>query len=68
MEDYVAEEVAREMMKADPALAERFKNRIDSDPLFAKSGEARLEFFAQMHESWDENYRLYPVVRTAEAP
>ncbi len=68
MEDYVAEDVAREMMQADPALAARFQDRIDSDPAFAKSAEARLEFFAQLHESWDERYRLYPVVRTAVAP
>ena len=68
MEDYVAEEVAREMMAADPALAARFKAKVDSDPAFAKSAEARLEFFAQLHESWDERYRLYPVLRAAVAP
>jgi hypothetical protein len=68
MEDYVAEEVAREMMAVDPALAARFKARLESDPTFAKSAEARLEFFAQLHESWDERYRLYPVLRTAVAP
>ncbi|MEJ7804922.1 MAG: peptidase M14, partial [Telluria sp.] len=68
MEDYVAEDVARAMMATDPALAARFKARIDADPAFAKSAEARLEFFAQLHESWDERYKLYPVVRTAVAP
>jgi hypothetical protein len=68
MEDYVAEEVAREMMAADPALAARFKARLDSDPAFAKNADARLEFFAKLHESWDERYKLYPIVRTAIAP
>ena len=68
MEDYVAEDVARQMLAVDPALAARFKARLESDPAFAKSGEARLEFFAQLHESWDERYRLYPVMRTAVAP
>ena len=68
MEDYVAEDVARAMMAADPALATRFKARIDADPAFAKNAAARLEFFAQLHESWDERYRLYPVVRTTVAP
>lgn len=68
MEDYVAEEVAREMMAADPALAARFKARIESDPAFAKSGDARLEFFARLHSSWDERYNLYPVLRTDTAP
>jgi hypothetical protein len=68
MEDYVAEEVAREMMAADPALAARFKARLAADPAFAGSGEARLEFFARLHSSWDERYNLYPVLRTAVAP
>lgn len=68
MEDYVAEEVAREMMARDPALAARFQQRIATDPAFAKSGEARLEFFARLHSSWDERWNLYPVMRTAVAP
>ena len=68
MEDYVAEEVAREMMAADPKLAAQFKAKLESDPEFAKSGEARLEFFARLHSSWDERYNLYPVMRTALAP
>jgi hypothetical protein len=68
MEDYVAEEVAREMLAADPALAAQFKARLASDPAFAKSGEARLEYFARLHSSWDERYNLYPVMRTAIAP
>ena len=64
MEDYVAEDVAREMLAADPVLAARFKARIEADPAFAKSGEARLEFFARLHSSWDERFNLYPVMRT----
>ncbi len=68
MEDYVAEEVARDMLKADPALAARFKARLDADPAFAKDGAARLEFFARLHSSWDDRYNLYPVMRTAAAP
>ncbi|MES2320617.1 MAG: M14 family metallopeptidase [Pseudomonadota bacterium] len=67
MEDYVAEEVAQEMLAADPALAARFKEKIASDPAFAKSGEARLEFFARLHSSWDDRYNLYPVMRSAKA-
>ena len=67
MEDYVAEEVAREMLKADPALAARFKARVDADSEFANNGAARLEFFARLHSSWDDRYNLYPVMRTAVA-
>jgi hypothetical protein len=64
MEEYVAEDVAREQMAADPALAAQFKTMIDSDPAFAKDGRARLEFFAKRHASWDERFNLYPVMRT----
>jgi hypothetical protein len=63
MEEYVAEEVAREQMAADPALAAQFKNKIESDPAFANSAQARLEFFARRHSSWDERLNLYPVMR-----
>ncbi len=68
MEDYVAEDVAREMMAANPALAAEFKARLETDPAFAKSSDARLEFFARLHTSWDERYNLYPVTRTDVAP
>jgi hypothetical protein len=64
MEEYVAEDVAREQLAADPALAAQFKKMVDSDPAFAKNGRARLEFFAKRHPSWDERFNLYPVMRT----
>jgi hypothetical protein len=64
MEEYVAEDVAREQMAADPALAEQFRRRVESDPAFAKNAHARLEFFARRHASWDERLNLYPVLRT----
>ena len=68
MEEYVAEDVAREQMAADPAVAAAFRQRIDSDPDFAKNPHARLEFFARRHASWDERLNLYPVLRTNVAP
>lgn len=68
MEDYVAEDVAREMMKADPKLAADFQARIASDPKFAASAEQRLEYFARLHSSWDDRYNLYPVLRADVAP
>ncbi|QYF94958.1 peptidase M14 [Massilia sp. PAMC28688] len=64
LEDYVAEDEARDMMARDPALAERFRQRLATDPAFAKDGAARLEFFARLHSSWDERLNLYPVMRT----
>lgn len=66
MEEYVAEEVAREQLK-DPAVAAEFKRKLDSDPAFAASSAQRLEFFARRHPSWDERFKLYPVMRSAVA-
>jgi hypothetical protein len=44
-EAYVLEKVARENLAKDPALKAEFERRIQSDPRFAASPEARLEFF-----------------------
>lgn len=64
MEEYVAEDVARAQMAADPALKAQFQQMLASDPAFAKNGRARLEFFAKRHASWDERFNLYPVMRS----
>ena len=68
MEPYVAEEVAREMLAKDPALKARFEQRLRDDKAFAGDPRARLDFFYQLHPSWDERYLLYPVLRTATVP
>jgi hypothetical protein len=68
MEDYVAEEVARAQLKADPALAAQFQSKLAADPAFAGDPEARLEFFYRRSPSWDERLDLYPVMRVAAAP
>jgi murein tripeptide amidase MpaA len=68
MEDYVAEDVAREQLAANPALAAEFQKKLSDDPEFAKNPAARLEFFAMRHASWDERFNLYPVMRTAVVP
>jgi hypothetical protein len=64
MEDYVAEAVARQMLKDDPEVAAAFNRRLAEDSEFAASAEARLEFFARRHASWDDRYNLYPVLRS----
>jgi hypothetical protein len=46
MEEYVAEQVAREQLEADPALRAEFQKKRDSDAEFNKSPAKRLEFFA----------------------
>jgi hypothetical protein len=68
MEEYVAEDVARQQMAADPALAAEFRKKVETDPAFAKNAHARLEFFARRHSSWDERFNLYPVMRLNVAP
>ena len=68
MEDYVAEVVAREMLAADPLLKARFEQRLKDDPAFAASPQARLDFFARLHSSWDDQYYLYPVMRINTIP
>ncbi len=68
MEEYVAEDEARAQMAANPALAAEFKHKVDTDAEFAKNGNARLDFFARRHASWDERFNLYPVMRALVAP
>lgn len=67
MEDYVAEEVAREMLE-DPKVKADFERRLNEDAEFAKSPQARLEYFARRHSSWDSRYQLYPVLRIDRIP
>jgi hypothetical protein len=68
MEAYVAEDVARAQLTADPALAAAFRKKLADDPAFAKDPDARLDFFYRRSPSWDERLDLYPVMRTASAP
>ncbi|MEH6422106.1 M14 family metallopeptidase [Pseudomonas sp. CGJS7] len=67
MEDYVAEDVAREMLK-DPKVKAEFEAKLQSDPAFAKSPQARLDFFYRRHSAWDTRYNQYPVLRTESVP
>lgn len=64
MEDYVAEDVARDLLARDPSLRERFERKLKEDPTFAADPQARLEFFYRLHTAWDERYGLYPVMKT----
>ena len=67
MEAYVAEDVAQQMLKSDPAVRKEFDERLE-DPAFARDPAARLEFFYRRHASWDERLNLYPVYRVDAAP
>jgi hypothetical protein len=67
MEPYVAEQVAEDMLASRPEVKEAFRKRLATDPDFAKDPDARLEFFARRHPSWDEQRDLYPILRIATA-
>jgi len=68
MEAYVTEDVARDMLAKDPALAKDFAERLRTDAKFAADPGARLDYFYRRHSAWDERYRLYPVLRTDVEP
>ncbi len=68
MEPYVAEQIAREMLGKEPALAEEFASKLAHDAEFAASPVARLEFFLRRHSSWDDRHNLYPVWRLETSP
>ena len=63
-EAYVVEKLAREMMAKDPKLKAEFEQKIESDPTFAASPTARLDFFYD-HSPWYAANRVgeYPVGR-----
>ena len=67
-EPYVAEQMAQEMLAKDAKLATEFRKKLASDPAFAASPKARLDFFYRRHASWDEQFNLAPVYRVDVAP
>ena len=67
MESYVAEQVARAQLAASPALAKAFADKLATDPKFAASPEARLDFFYRRHSAWDSLYEQPPVYRLEDA-
>ena len=66
-ESYVLENLAREMMAKDENLRREFEQRLISDPKFAASASARLQFFYERSPYWDPQLNLYPVGRITEA-
>lgn len=68
LESYVTEAFAQDLLARDPAVRAEFERRLADDEAFAKSPEERLLFFAQRHPSWDDRYRLYPVLRADRRP
>ena len=66
MEDYVSEDVAREMLK-NPTIRTEFEANL-KDKEFAKDSHKRLDFFYRKHSSWDDRLGLYPIYRVEKSP
>ena len=62
MENYVAEDVATEMLK-NPEIRREFESKLQADAEFAKDPEKRFEFFYRKHPSWDERFNRYPIFK-----
>jgi hypothetical protein len=62
----VAEQIAREMLAAQPQLRTEFETRLAQDAAFAADPTARLDFFLSRHSSRDDRLNLYPVFRVDE--
>jgi hypothetical protein len=62
-EDYVMEQLARQMLASDPALFDEFNQRLASDEEFVASPSQRLEFFYSRSPYWDPQRCVYPVGR-----
>ena len=67
LEDYVAEQVAEQMLAKDPSLRAEF-TKLLKNPTFAASPTARLHFFVQRHPSYDRSFQRYPILRLDSPP
>ena len=63
LEPYVAEQIARQVLDAEPTLRATFDNKLASDATFRADPAARLEFLCRHHSSWDVKYNCYPILR-----
>jgi hypothetical protein len=67
-ESYVMEPLARDMLRADTALAREFRQRLASDSTFANSPTARNDFFYRRSPWADPEHALHPVARALRRP
>jgi hypothetical protein len=67
LEDYVAEQVAEQLLASDGELRRQFAKLLEQ-PAFASSPAARLAFFAARHPSHDRSLNRYPILRLDSLP
>lgn len=65
--DYVFEDLAAELLQKDAALKAELEERKKTDPDFAKSAEAQLNFVYTHSAYYEKSYRRYPVGRLMNA-
>ncbi len=65
-EPYAIEPMARRMLESDPELKRRFEDKLLSEPDFAGSPAARLDWFYRQTPFFDSEWRLYPVGRSVD--
>ncbi len=63
VETYVMEKMAREMIRKDPGLKNRFDTLKREDPAFAANAYAQLMWFYRQTPYYDPDIGLYPVGR-----
>jgi murein tripeptide amidase MpaA len=61
VESYIMEPMAERMLAEDPALAEEFRKKVESDATFRSNATARLWWFYQRTPYYDERALLYPI-------
>jgi hypothetical protein len=67
-EDYIVEPIARRMLHDDPSLAKDFQARLAADTSFAKSPQARIDYFYR-RSPWADPYQdQHPALRALRPP
>ena len=61
--DYVFEDIAAEILKNSPDLRKKLEEKRQSDPKFAASAEAQLDFVYKNSVYYEPSHRVYPVGR-----
>lgn len=63
---YVFEDEAQRLLEADPELVARFEERKQSDPEFAESSQAQLNFLFENSPHYEQAHLRYPIYRVME--
>jgi len=63
---YVFEDLASDLLKKSPELKAKLDEKRKSDPEFAKSGNAQLDFIYQNSEYAEKEYTRYPIFRVVK--